>query len=202
MHSLIAHLQPTATNMIRVDHTHVVSTFHQYKPGASPRVRKGLVATMCTALEIHAQLEEEIFYPAVREVTDDELIRKSLDEHTEMKRLIALLRQKEPDAVDYDETVMALMRDVLHHVADEETIVLPAAEHLLADELGDLGMRMTKRRLQLVAPRSGEIAMNMGRAVSSSTAALSVTALAAVGLVWAARNHVAGRHVGAPAMHR
>ena len=54
-------LLPTVTNMIRVDHTHVVSTFHQYKSAAPARVRKGLVLTICTALEIHAQLEEEIF---------------------------------------------------------------------------------------------------------------------------------------------
>lgn len=193
MTSLLSHLQPTATNMIRLDHTHVMSTFHQYKPAAPARVKKGLVETMCTALEIHAQLEEEIFYPAVREVAEDATIRQSLEAHGEMKRLIAQLRNMEPEAPDYDETVMTLMRDVLHHVADEETIVLPAAENLLADELGDLGMRMTKRRLQLVAPRSGEIALNMGKAASGNTAALSITALAAVGLVWAAKNHFGGR---------
>ena len=107
-------------------------------------------------------LEEEIFYPAVREVTEDELIRESMAEHQEMKRLIGLLRRMEPEAIDYDETVMALMREVLHHVADEETVVLPAAERLLGDSLGELGARMTKRRVQLVAPRSGEIALDMG----------------------------------------
>lgn len=195
MNSLLSHLQPTATNMIRLDHTHVLSTFHQYKPSAAPRVKKGLVETMCTALEIHAQLEEEIFYPAVREVTDDAVIHKSLEEHTEMKRLIARLRGLEPEAPDYDDTVMSLMRDVMHHVADEETIVLPAADRLLGDELGDLGMRMTKLRLKLVAPRSGEIALNMGRAVSGNTAALSVTALAAVGLIWAAKSHFGARNI-------
>ena len=71
MNSLLSHLQPTATNMIRLDHTHVMSTFHRYTPAAASRVKKGLVATLCTALEIHAKLEEEIFYPAVREVTGD-----------------------------------------------------------------------------------------------------------------------------------
>lgn len=65
---------PMVTNMIRVDHTHVVSTFHQYKASAPIRVRKGLVLTMC----IHAQLEEEIFYPAMRVFTaDDDLLSDS-----------------------------------------------------------------------------------------------------------------------------
>ena len=86
--------------------------------------------------------------------------------------MIALLRRMEPEAIDYDETVMALMRDVLHHVADEETVVLPAAERLLGDSSASSVRSMTKRRLQLVAPRSGEIALNMGRAVSGNTAAL------------------------------
>jgi len=189
MNSLLSHLQPTATNMIRLDHAHLMSVFQQYRPGATTRVKKGLVATICTALEIHAQIDEEIFYPAMREATADESIRKSLEEHAEINRMVALLRKMEPDATDYDETVMALMREVMHHMANEETIVLPAAERLLTDSLGDLGMRMTKRRLQLVAPRGGEIALNMGRAVSGNAAALSMTALSALGLAWAARSN-------------
>ena len=184
MSSLMSRLSPSVTNMISLDHTHVMSTFHQYKASAPSRVKKGLVATICTALEIHAQLEEEIFYPAVQAVTEGEGIGDSLAEHEEMKRLIDLLRRMQPEAIDYDETVMMLMRDVLHHVADEETVVLPAAEKLLADELGELGSQMTKRRLQLVAPRSGEIAFNMARAVSGNKAAL-IVALAAGGLLWA-----------------
>jgi hemerythrin superfamily protein len=195
MNHLVSRLLPTATNMIRLDHTHVMSTFHQYKASASPRVRKGLASTICTALEVHATLEEEIFYPAVREVTEDELVRESMAEHQEMKRLIGLLRRMEPEAIDYDETVMALMREVLHHVADEETVVLPAAERLLADSLGELGARMTKRRVQLVAPRSGEIALDMGRAVTGNTAALSIAGLAALGLLWASRSGRTRRHL-------
>jgi hemerythrin superfamily protein len=173
--------------MIRLDHTHVLSTFRQYKASAPVRVKKGLVNTMCTALEVHAQLEEEIFYPAVRAVTQNEFIAKSLEEHQEMRRLISLLRQMEPEARDYDETVAELMRDVMHHVADEETLVLPEAERLLSDQLGDLGMQMTKRRLQLVGPRSGEIALDMGRAASGNTLALTLVGLTAVGLLLARR---------------
>ncbi|RZL87561.1 MAG: hemerythrin domain-containing protein [Variovorax sp.] len=195
MNSLMSRLSPSVTNMIRLDHTHVMCTFHQYKASAPSRVKKGLVSTICAALEIHAQLEEEIFYPAVREVVEDELIRESLSEHNEMKRLTSLLSRMQPEAIDYDETVMALMRDVLHHVADEETVVLPAAEQLLRDRLGELGAQMTKRRLQLVAPRSGEIALNMGRAASGNTAALSIAALAAVGLLWAGRSGRVRRRV-------
>lgn len=74
-----------------------------------------------------------------------------------------------PTDAQYDATLMELMRDVLHHVADEEPVLLPEAERLLADQLDDLGAQMSKRRVQLVAPRSGEIIANMARAMSGGT---------------------------------
>ena len=54
----------------------------------------------------------------------------------------------QPGDAAYDETVMELMRDVLHHVADEETMLLPDAERRLGDQLNELGAQMTKRRLK------------------------------------------------------
>jgi hemerythrin superfamily protein len=171
--------------MIRLDHAHVMSTFHQYKASAPQRVRKGLAETICTALEIHANLEEEIFYPAVRAVTDEDLILQSMAGHQDMKRLISLLRRMEPQARDYDDTVMLLMRNVIHHVADEETVVLPAAERLLSEELGALGMKMTKRRIQLVAPQAGHIVLNMARAASANKALWGVAGLLAAAGVFA-----------------
>jgi hemerythrin superfamily protein len=165
-------LYPSAINLIRLDHTHVMATFHQYEVSSRPSVKRGLVNTACTALEIHAQLEEEIFYPAVRAVTQNETLRKSVPEHDEMRRLIGRLRGMEPTDAAYDETFMELMRDVLHHVADEETVLLPEAERLLPERLNELGAAMTRRRLVLVLPRTGEIATNMVRAMPGSTIAL------------------------------
>jgi hemerythrin superfamily protein len=175
--TLLSHLSPSAVTMIRLDHTHVMATFHQYSDGSSPMVKEGLVKTACTALEVHAQLEEEIFYPAVRVVTDNETLKKSVPEHDEMRRLIGQLRAMKSTDARYDDTFMELMRDVLHHVADEETIVLPEAERLLADQLDALGAEMNKRRLQLVAPRTGEIALNMAKAMPSATLALVAAAV-------------------------
>jgi hypothetical protein len=165
--------------MIRMDHAHVLSTFHQYQAETSPRVKKGLVGTVCVALEIHAQLEEEIFYPAMREIADTEFVRKSVPEHDQMRRLITQLRNLEPDHASYDETFFELMNNVMHHVADEETLLLPTAERVLADRLGELGAQMTKRRLQLAAPRSGEIASSMARSVSPGSLVVGAGALLA-----------------------
>lgn len=169
---------PDITTLIRMDHTHVLTTFHQYRQSSRPEVKRGLVQAACMALEIHAQLEEEIFYPAVMELSSNELFKKNVPEHDEMRRLITLLRSMEPTDVRYDDTFLELMRNVMHHVADEETIMLPEAERLLQDHLGELGLRMTRRRMQLLAPRAGEMASNMARAMPASSVAMTLGLLA------------------------
>lgn len=179
MNALMNRLTPSATHMIRMDHTHVLATFHQYEMDASTRTKEALAKTICLALEIHAQLEEEIFYPAMRDA-DPQQVEKNYPEHGEMKRLIAQLRATEPGTPEYDGTFMQLMRDVIHHVADEETILLPDAERLLgADRLGELGAQMTRRRLELSAPRAGEMAMNTVRGMPASTMIMAAGALLA-----------------------
>jgi len=161
MNALISTLSPSATSMIRLDHTHVLATFHQYRIDTPAATKRALVNTTCLALEIHAQLEEEIFYPAMRAVaTDAAVIDKSVPEHDEMRRLIAELRSLEPRDPRYDACYMELMRSVLHHVADEETVLLPQAERLIPEQLGELGARMTRRRLALAAPKAGQIVVN------------------------------------------
>lgn len=167
--SLMSQLSPSITNMIRLDHTHVLSAFHQYEIGSSPRLKKGLVDNVCLAIEIHAQLEEEIFYPALRLVADNEILRKSTPEHDEMRGLISRLRNMPVDDPAFDDTFFELMRHVMHHVADEETLLLPAAERLIPDKLQDLGAQMTRRRLELTGPRAPELASSMARSLSLGT---------------------------------
>ena len=163
-------LSPPITGMIRMDHSHVMVTFHKYTVDAAAGRKKAIVNTVCLALEIHAQLEEEIFYPAMREVDGgSEVLGKSRPEHDEMRRLIAKLRSMDPLDAGYDDTFFELLRDVIHHVADEETVLLPAAERLLEDRLSDLGAQMTRRRLQLVAPHTSEIVLNTARAMPVGT---------------------------------
>lgn len=155
-------LSPRATTMIQMDHTHVMATFHKYEIDASVSAKRAIVDTICLALEIHAQLEEEIFYPAMDELDAKEVAR-SVPEHDEMKRLVAVLRSMDPSEKSFDETFMTLMRNVIQHVAHEETVLLPQAERLIPERLSELGARMTKRRLELVAPKAGEIAINTAR---------------------------------------
>jgi hypothetical protein len=169
MTSLFSQLSPSITNMIRLDHTHVLTAFHQYEIGSSARLKKGLADNVCLAIEIHAQLEEEIFYPAMRLVADSEVVRKSAPEHDEMRGLISRLRNMPVSDPAFDDTFFELMRHVMHHVADEETMLLPAAERLIPDQLQDLGAKMTKRRLELSGPRAPELASSMARSMSTGT---------------------------------
>jgi hemerythrin superfamily protein len=169
-------LSPSITDMIRFDHSHVMVTFHQYTRDKRPSVKKALAETICDALEIHATLEEEIFYPVMRpKAQDQKVMEKSEPEHDEMRAVIAELRRTDPKSPRHDTLVFELMRDVVHHVADEETVLLPEAEQSLSkDRLSELGAQMTKRRLELVTPKAGKIAKNTAIGFSGSTAALVV----------------------------
>ncbi|NKJ47431.1 cation-binding protein [Burkholderia sp. SG-MS1] len=154
-------MSPTVTSMIRLDHMHVLAAFHRYHADSSWWRKRAIVNSTCDALEIHAQLEEEIFYPALATaLPDDPTLVKSRPEHDEMRATIARLRGMGPENAAYDGLFQQLMREVIHHVADEETILLPAAERALATELRSLGTTMTQRRLQLLKERPAEIAVN------------------------------------------
>jgi hemerythrin HHE cation binding domain-containing protein len=187
MNAIAETLAPSATDLIRNDHTKVLAAFHRYKPSSSPARKRALVNTVCLALEVHAQLEEEIFYPAIRGA-HPAVVDKSVPEHEEMRSLIATLRGIEPVSAEYDRTFMELMRTVIHHVADEETSLLADAERLLQGELGELGARMMRRRMQLMMPRAGEIARNGALAMSATPLLLAAGALIAGALLFRRRD--------------
>ena len=172
----LSKLSPSITDMIRFDHSHVLVTFHQYTSSAKPSVKKALAETICDALEIHATLEEEIFYPVMRRLDpSDATVQKAEPEHDEMRRFIRELRATMATDSRHDAILHDLMRDMMHHVADEETVLLPAAERLLgADRLNELGAAMTRRRLELIKPKAGKIAKNTAVGFSGSTTAIVV----------------------------
>jgi hypothetical protein len=178
MSTLMEKLSPSATDMIRADHTRVLGMFHQYEVNAKPQVRQAIVNSVCLALEIHAQIEEEIFYPAMR-LIDPATVEKNVPEHEEMRRLIAELRGADPESAQYDRAFMELMRNVMHHVAEEETILLVHADRVLGERLGELGAQMTRRRLELSLPHAGEMAMNTARTMSTNAMLVGAGALVA-----------------------
>lgn len=197
MNAVAQRFTPSITTLIRMDHSHVLAVFHRYRPDATPSKKRSLVINACLLLDVHAQLEEEIFYPALRAAMNgDEMVGKSESEHAEMRTLIGELRvitsaDGSTDDAKYDEKFLELMRLVMHHVADEETRLLPAAERLLSDRLGQLGIDMTKRRLELIKPHAAEFAETTVRSFPAGAAAGAVLLTAgavAVGAMLFGRN--------------
>ncbi len=187
---------PSITNMIRLDHGHVMALFHRFRADVSTGKKQALVTNACLAIETHAQLEEEIFYPALRmTASGGELIGKSEVEHGEMRRLILELRAMKAGDPTFDERFLELMRVVVHHVADEESILLPAAESRLPDQLGELGLRMTKRRMELLAPHLGEVVTTTARSFPGFTTLITAATIAVGGRMLFSRRRT-------PTVHR
>jgi hypothetical protein len=158
MNPLLAPFAPSATTQIRMDHAHALGTAQHYASDLPAQAKRALVEIVSIALTIHARLEEELFYPAILAL-EPALVDRSVPEHDEMRDLIAALHRMEPTAEDYDGTFHALARTVMRHVADEETMLLPAAERVLGDEtLSRIGARMVERRIALVAAHAPELA--------------------------------------------
>ena len=113
-----------------------------------------------------------------REDAKQPFIHAAEPEHNEMRRLSSQLRRTSGADPRHDDLVMELMRDVIHHVADEETRLLPDAEKILGKaRLSELGAAMTRRSLQLVGPKAGKLAKEHLVGFSGSSAALAVGVL-------------------------
>ena len=195
MSAALDSMTPDITRMIRLDHAHVLAAFRRYRSRLTATRKRALVENVCLALDVHAQLEEEIFYPAMRQIgAAVEILDKSVPEHDEMRDLIESLRGMGPLDPTYGETFRKLIRIVLHHVADEETVLLPLAEELIPDELGHLGRLMTQRRIELLKPHAAEAAATTIRTFPIGTAAAAAGLLAATwllvrGLTGGSRSH-------------
>lgn len=189
MKLLTSQAPPTATALIRIDHDRAQRLFHELLPDTSTSLRQATIRDLCAALETHAQLEEEIFYPALRQAgITSPALDKSVPEHDDMQRLIERVRSFEGQDATQADAVNQLMNAVLHHVADEETQLLPAAERWLGNgRLLELGERMSQRRLALAGPRFAEPALGTLRASPARKVLVTVAALAAGALLMLGR---------------
>ena len=140
-----------AISLLKADHEAVSQLFAEYEKTRSVANKKFLVAEVCTALSVHAQIEEEIFYPAVKDALKDKLlVPEATVEHAGVKELIAQLEGVEPDGEMYDAKVKVLSEYVKHHVKEEQTEMFPKAKATSLD-LVALGERMAARKEALLA---------------------------------------------------
>ena len=98
-----------AIAMLRADHKNVSALFEQFEKSRSPAKKKSLVQQICLELTVHAQIEEEIFYPAVQQaLRDKELVPEARVEHASLKALIAQVEGVEPEGEMYDARVKVM----------------------------------------------------------------------------------------------
>jgi hemerythrin superfamily protein len=144
-----------ATALLKADHLAVSQLFDEYERSRSVTNKQALVAEICTALTVHAQIEEEIFYPAVKAALKDRLlVPEATVEHAGMKDLIAQLEGVTPDGEGYDAKVKVLGEYVKHHVKEEQTEMFPKAKASALD-MAELGAQLAARKADLLAVAAG-----------------------------------------------
>ncbi|MGL5071625.1 MAG: hemerythrin domain-containing protein [Aeromonas salmonicida] len=142
-----------AIALLRADHKEVSDLFADYEKTRSNAKKKALVAKICSELSVHTQIEEEIFYPAIKTALKDKLlVPEATIEHGGIKDLIAQLEGAEPDGEMYDAKVKVLSEYVEHHVKEEQTGMFQKAKTTSLD-LVELGARMAARKADLLAAR-------------------------------------------------
>jgi len=138
-----------ALSLLRADHRAVSDLFAQYEKSRAVTRKRDLVAQICLELSVHAQIEEEIFYPEVETaLRDKELVPEAKVEHATLKELIAQIKDQEPGDPMFEARVQVLSEYVKHHVKEEQNEMFPKVRASRLD-LEDLGRRLAERKDEL-----------------------------------------------------
>jgi hypothetical protein len=139
-----------AISILKKDHERVKDLFDRFEKAEGKPAREKIIRDAVTELKVHALLEEEIFYPAVREHVGAELMNEADEEHHVAKVLIAELDAGVADPGHRVAKFTVLAESVRHHIREEEGEVLPKAKSADLDFVA-LGQKMLARKEQLLA---------------------------------------------------
>jgi hemerythrin-like domain-containing protein len=144
-----------AIALLKSDHREVEQLFKRFEKAGSGahRIKGQLVASMIEALSRHAEIEELVFYPAVREQMPraESDVLEALEEHHVVKVVLRELESMDPAAERFDAKVTVMMEAVRHHVKEEEGELFPKVRRQIdRRELVELGEQL--RRAQRVVP--------------------------------------------------
>jgi len=149
------HLQDIL-QLLTAEHREVKAMFQQYRQlaeaGGKGDERMLLASQICVALTLHAQVEEEILYPAARTALahDEDLVDEAYVEHASAKSLVAQIKTMTSDQPLFDAKVHVLGEYIDHHVREEESELFPKLRKASLD-LPAMGARMVERKKQLMA---------------------------------------------------
>lgn len=149
-----------AVALLKEDHKVVKKLFKDFdkmKEKADDEQKEALVKQICNELTIHTQIEEEVFYPAVRKAIDDQdLLDEATVEHASAKDLITQLQSMSPSDALYDAKVTVLGEYVDHHVQEEQDEMFKKAKKAKLD-MEKLGRKMLKvKRALLIETQPSE----------------------------------------------
>ena len=145
-----------ACELLDADHIAVKHLFVEYArlqmaaPAESAAQRQALAEKICSELTVHAQIEEEIFYPALRDALGaDELIDEAEAEHQQAKQLIAQIQAAGAPGPQMDELVTLLARAIELHVKEERDLLFTKARSVSGLDLMEIGQRLRERQAEL-----------------------------------------------------
>jgi len=141
--------------LLKDDHDKVRELFDQFETAKSevPRMKAARKAIM--ELEIHAEIEEKIFYPAFHKESKaddaDSVFREATEEHHVQHLLIGELKKMKDDDPEFEAKFTVLAENVRHHIEEEESEMLPEAEELDQGLLESLGSKMMQKKEKMMA---------------------------------------------------
>ena len=143
-----------AIELLQEDHRQVEALFKDYEQLAESNdldAKESVATEICEKLTVHAQIEEEIFYPAARQALggETEIIDEAEEEHADAKQLIAEIEEMSSDDSDYDAKVKSLSDAIAHHVEEEESEMFPKLRQS-GMETQALGDQMAERKQEIM----------------------------------------------------
>ena len=165
-----------AIKLLMQDHREVDALFKEFEKAKDDNAQKAdIVEQICDALSVHAEIEEEIFYPAAREALaekGEDLLDEAEVEHGSIKSLVTELGGAEPDDDLYDAKVKVLSEYVKHHVKEEENELFPKVKSSQMD-VDAVGQQLADRKATLTrrGARQGRKSANGQRRGEQDSAA-------------------------------
>jgi len=123
-----------AIEMLKKEHRAVEELFESFESAKGAVQKRKLFEEIADALAVHAAIEEKHFYPAVKAKSTEDLLLEAVEEHLEIKRVIADLLAMDASEDAFEAKVTVLKEDVEHHVEEEETTLFPKVKKLFDEE--------------------------------------------------------------------
>jgi hemerythrin superfamily protein len=142
-----------AITLLKTDHRKVEDLFDKFEAARGEAKKKSLASQICLELTIHAKIEEEVFYPACKEVAEGDIWQESIVEHDSAKVLIAEIEAGNPGDEFYDAKVKVLSEIVRQHIKEEEK----RSDGMFAQarkgglDMGALGEEMAELKKELMS---------------------------------------------------